>query len=116
MVYLHQFEPGIIHGDVKGNNVLISSDHHARLCDFGLARHVDARTVTALKGAGSVPWQSPEVLRDEASKSFQTDVYAFGITIYEVGYSWHFLIGEVILTFIHVIKGSEWQTTVLRLP
>lgn len=84
LAYLHQFEPGIIHGDVKGNNVLIPSDHRPRLCDFGLARHVDARTATSLKGAGSVPWQSPEVLRDEASKSFQTDVYAFGITIYEV--------------------------------
>ncbi|KAG9013560.1 hypothetical protein FRB90_005915 [Tulasnella sp. 427] len=82
--YLHHFEPGIIHGDVKGNNVLISSDHHAQLCDFGLARHIDARTATALKGAGSVPWQSPEVLRDGIGKSFETDVYAFGITIYEV--------------------------------
>lgn len=76
---LHQFDPGIVHGDVKGNNALISSDYHARLCDFGLARHVDARTVTALKGAGSIPWQSSEILRDGVSKGFQSDVYAFGM-------------------------------------
>ncbi|KAG8972916.1 hypothetical protein FRC05_009470 [Tulasnella sp. 425] len=74
LAYLHQFEPGIVHGDVKGNSVLIASDHHARLCDFGLARHVDARTATALKGAGSLPWQSPEILRDGVSKSLQSDV------------------------------------------
>ncbi|KAG8956941.1 hypothetical protein FRC00_004695, partial [Tulasnella sp. 408] len=35
-------------------------------------------------GAGSVPWQSPELLRDAARRTFQSDVYAFGITIYEV--------------------------------
>ncbi|KIO28309.1 hypothetical protein M407DRAFT_71942, partial [Tulasnella calospora MUT 4182] len=82
LTYLHQC--GIIHGDVKGNNILVSSDHHARLCDFGLARHVSTRTSTSLRGAGSVPWQSPELLRDGSRRTFQSDVYAFGITIYEV--------------------------------
>ncbi|KAG9030576.1 hypothetical protein FS837_003230, partial [Tulasnella sp. UAMH 9824] len=42
------------------------------------------RTSTSLRGAGSVPWQSPELLRDAARRTFQSDVYAFGITIYEV--------------------------------
>ncbi|KAG8975341.1 hypothetical protein FRC05_005900 [Tulasnella sp. 425] len=84
LAYLHQFEPGIVHGDVKAYNVLIASDHHARLCDFGLARHVNAGTATGLKGVGSTAWQSPEILRDGAHKSLQSDVYAFGITIYEV--------------------------------
>ncbi|KAG8931371.1 hypothetical protein FRC01_001429, partial [Tulasnella sp. 417] len=82
LAYLHQC--GVIHGDLKGNNVLISNDEHILLCDFGLAKHVTSRTSTSLRGVGSIPWQSPELLRDASRRTFQSDVYAFGITIYEV--------------------------------
>ncbi|KAG9044109.1 hypothetical protein FS837_008772 [Tulasnella sp. UAMH 9824] len=82
LAYLHQC--GIIHGDLKGNNVLVSNDEHILLCDFGLAKHVTSRTSTSLRGVGSIPWQSPELLRDASRRTFQGDVYAFGITIYEV--------------------------------
>ncbi|KIO28626.1 hypothetical protein M407DRAFT_71596, partial [Tulasnella calospora MUT 4182] len=82
LAYLHQC--GIIHGDLKGNNVLISKDEHILLCDFGLAKHVTSRTSTSLRGVGSIPWQSPELLRDASRRTFSSDVYAFGITIYEV--------------------------------
>lgn len=81
MAYLH--EMGVVHGDVKGGNVLVSSNLHALLCDFGLAKTVDATTSTSLKGAGTVRWQAPELFND-APRSFKTDVYAFGMTIYEV--------------------------------
>lgn len=82
LAYLHQ--RSIIHGDLKGNNVLISSGEHVLLCDFGLAKHVTYRTSTSLRGAGSIPWQSPELLQDEGRRTVQSDVYAFGITVYEV--------------------------------
>ncbi|KAG8943988.1 hypothetical protein FRC04_002377 [Tulasnella sp. 424] len=82
LTYLHQC--GIIHGDLKGNNTLISGEEHVLLCDFGLAKHVTSRTSTSLRGAGSIPWQSPEILRDASKRTFQSDVYAFGITIAEV--------------------------------
>ncbi|KAG8954581.1 hypothetical protein FRC04_011014, partial [Tulasnella sp. 424] len=81
LAYLHQF--GIIHGDLKGNNVLISGGYHVLLCDFGLAKHVTSRTSTSLRGVGSIPWQSPELLQDACRRTFQSDVYAFGITVYE---------------------------------
>ncbi|KIO26831.1 hypothetical protein M407DRAFT_234090 [Tulasnella calospora MUT 4182] len=82
LVYLHQNR--IIHGDLKGNNVLISKEEHAQICDFGLAKHVTSRTATSLKGAGSLPWQSPEMLQNAGKKTFESDIYAFGITVYEV--------------------------------
>lgn len=82
LAYLHQC--GIIHGDLKGNNVLICREEHVQLCDFGLAKHVTSRTCTSLRGVGSIPWQSPELLQDGCRRTFQSDVYAFGITIYEV--------------------------------
>ncbi|KIO20538.1 hypothetical protein M407DRAFT_49006, partial [Tulasnella calospora MUT 4182] len=82
LAYLHRC--GIIHGDLKGNNVLISGEERVLLCDFGLAKHVTSCTLTTLKGVGSLPWQSPELLQDASRRTFQSDVYAFGITVYEV--------------------------------
>ncbi|KAG8968348.1 hypothetical protein FRC05_001572 [Tulasnella sp. 425] len=82
LAYLHQC--GIIHGDLKGNNILISGEENILLCDFGLAKHVTSRTSTSLRGTGSIPWQSPELLRDASRRTFQSDVYAFGITVSEV--------------------------------
>ncbi|KAG8908803.1 hypothetical protein FRB99_003041 [Tulasnella sp. 403] len=81
LAYIH--EHGIIHGDVKGSNVLVSDDVHAKICDFGLAKIVDTNTSAAMKGAGSVRWQAPEMWK-KAPRSKQTDVYSFGIMISEV--------------------------------
>ena len=84
VAYLH--EHGVIHGDIKASNILVSYDVdvHALLCDFGLARQAEDATSVGLRGAGTVRWQSPELWTENARKSFQSDVWAFGITTYEV--------------------------------
>lgn len=81
IAYLHGV--GIIHGDIKGENVLISEKHTALLSDYGLPREQDVLTSIHQKGQWAIPWQSPELL-DGQSKSEQSDIYAFGMTIYEV--------------------------------
>ncbi|KAG8984549.1 hypothetical protein FRB90_005242, partial [Tulasnella sp. 427] len=87
--------------DLKGNNILISASENVLLCDFGLAKHVTSRTSTSLRGVGSIPWQSPELLKNAARRTFQSDIYAFGITIYEVlsgkePYSNHGGVGSIV--------------------
>ncbi|KIO26278.1 hypothetical protein M407DRAFT_235549 [Tulasnella calospora MUT 4182] len=99
LAYLHQC--CIIHGDLKGNNVLICGEEHVRLCDFGLAKHVTSRTLTTLRGVGSLLWQSPELLQDASRRTLSSDVYAFGITVYEVlsgkePYTHHVGIGPIL--------------------
>ncbi|KAG8973426.1 hypothetical protein FRC05_008817 [Tulasnella sp. 425] len=81
--YLHQ--RGIVHGDIKGSNLLVSSSTPVEgvVADFGLAKLVDTHTASSLQGAGSLRWQSPEILYG-ASRSFKSDVYAFGMTVYEI--------------------------------
>lgn len=84
LTYLHKM--GVVHGDVKGGNVLVSSEVKILLCDFGLAKMMDTNTSTSKAGLGTLRWQAPELM-DGGSKTFQSDVYAFGLTIYEVSVS-----------------------------
>ncbi|KIO31704.1 hypothetical protein M407DRAFT_48542, partial [Tulasnella calospora MUT 4182] len=79
--YLHG--KGVVHGDIKGNNILIDDNVHCLLCDFGLTKMAESRTSTSMRGVGTFRWQSPELWSD-APKSFSSDTYAFAITIAEV--------------------------------
>jgi serine/threonine protein kinase len=83
LAYLH--DQGVIHGDVKGLNVLISSDVRAMLCDFGLAKGIDHTASETQDSVGTFPWMSPERLQGGGpGRSSKDDVYAFGMIIYEV--------------------------------
>ncbi|KAG8891895.1 hypothetical protein FRB99_003257 [Tulasnella sp. 403] len=81
LVFVHDM--GIIHGDLKAQNILVSQTEHALLCDFNLSKQELTLTIAGLKGTGSLPFQSPE-LWEGASRTRATDVYAFGMTIYQV--------------------------------
>ncbi|QRV88622.1 Ephrin type-A receptor 4 [Ceratobasidium sp. AG-Ba] len=82
--YLHGF--GVIHGDLKGANVLISGDGIPLLTDFGNAE-LHQRTlqfsITGSQTSISVRWAAPEILQGIATCSVQGDIYALGMTILE---------------------------------
>lgn len=83
--YLHTYD--IVHGDVRGTNVLIDADWHVRLTDFGLAILSECTTPTNGAVAGLIPfaWAAPELV-DETCKrpTFACDVFSFGRTCIEV--------------------------------
>lgn len=83
ITYLHSLN--IIHGDIKCANVLLDQELIPIFCDFGMTKIRDgySTTSTAMKGAGSVQWMSPELL-ENMPKTTESDVYALGLTICEV--------------------------------
>jgi len=83
LLYLHTQEPHIIHGDIKGGNVLAHSSPprpHAKLTDFGLSR-LTTRRADPL--GGTEAWMAPEVLlRTNRQPAPSADVFSFGQLIY----------------------------------
>ncbi|THH07806.1 hypothetical protein EW145_g3134 [Phellinidium pouzarii] len=89
--YLHL--QGVIHSDIKADNVLVSSSGVPRICDFGISGMLAASqtigaTSTQTNGVrGSVRWMAPELILPSESPIFhsmQTDIWAFGMTVYEL--------------------------------
>ncbi|KAF8592962.1 kinase-like protein [Ceratobasidium sp. AG-I] len=84
LVYLHAEK--IVHGDLKGPNVLISNDGTPMLTDFGNAILQESTlrfTATTTKYALSARWAAPELMEGLGMHSFAADVYALGMTILE---------------------------------
>lgn len=86
MNYLHHHN--VIHGDLKGMQILIDESHHAVIADFGFSEvkaHTASMSTTAAASiAGTIRWMSPEILEGKPI-SKAGDVYAFGMICYEVG-------------------------------
>ncbi|KAG8793745.1 hypothetical protein FRC12_001755 [Ceratobasidium sp. 428] len=81
LAYLHSI--GIVHGDVKGLNVLISRDRVAALIGFGntvLEAYTLRFTASRTGSSSAIRWAAPE-LADGSDQSIKTDVYSLGMTI-----------------------------------
>src|SRR4051794_25865304 len=79
-------QAGMIHRDVKPENVLLADDGRVKVADFGLARAVSAETQHTATGGiliGTVSYLPPELVVDGRADA-RSDVYAAGVVLYEL--------------------------------
>ncbi|XP_057577064.1 receptor-interacting serine/threonine-protein kinase 3 isoform X1 [Hippopotamus amphibius kiboko] len=87
MCYLHSLNPVLLHRDLKPSNVLLDSELHVKLADFGLSTFLggsQSQTGSGESGC-TLAYLAPELLADinrKASKA--SDVYSFGILMWAV--------------------------------
>lgn len=80
--YAHRFT---VHRDIKPENVMIASDGHVKLMDFGISKLMDHTNLTqASMVMGTPQYMSPEQLRNTSKVDGRADIYSVGVMLYEV--------------------------------
>ncbi|KAJ8546710.1 hypothetical protein ON010_g11525 [Phytophthora cinnamomi] len=81
----HLHQRGIIHSDLKGNNILVGADRKAKLTDFGLTVFAESRGLQTDEPVGAVRWKAPDRLGDvDNGPSFESGIFSFGRCILEL--------------------------------
>jgi serine/threonine protein kinase len=78
---------GVIHRDIKPNNILLLDDGTVKVMDFGLAKVVQdqsMQTVVTQVAAGTLYYMSPEQIKGLKNVDNRSDIYSLGMTIYEM--------------------------------
>ncbi|KAG6332469.1 hypothetical protein ID866_6619 [Astraeus odoratus] len=83
--YLHSRAQPIIHGDIKGSNVLVSDDGRVQLADFGFSSTVQTSLGAEQRVGGTLNWIAPEYVEaDNYTMTTAGDIWAFGMTTLEL--------------------------------
>lgn len=88
---------GIIHADIKGDNILFNDNFEPVLADFGVSLELPTNQdfVIWSDGGGTDLFRAPEVLNDNRYSS-KSDIWAFGLTLFESLYGYHPIFNSMI--------------------
>lgn len=81
--YLH--DKKILHRDLKSQNVLLDDQLNAKICDFGLAHvKLESSNSNSTNQRGTIRWRSPESFKRGFKPHSSSDVYSFGMVLWEI--------------------------------
>ena len=80
--YAHQHN--VIHRDIKPANVMVLKDLTVKIVDFGIARIGNENVTRPGQLMGSVPYMSPEQIKDKAYVDSRTDIFSVGVLLYQL--------------------------------
>ena len=80
--YAHQHN--VIHRDIKPANVMVLKDLTVKIVDFGIARIGNENVTRPGQLMGSIPYMSPEQVKDKAYVDSRTDIFSVGIVLYQL--------------------------------
>ncbi len=109
---------GILHRDVKPENVLLADDGRVKVADFGLSRAINSETQHTATGGvliGTVSYLSPELVVNGKADA-RADVYAAGVLIYEMltGRKPHQADSPIQVAYKHVHEDIPAPSAVIR--
>ena len=81
---MHMHEAGVLHRDIKPENVLVTEEGRLKLLDLGIAKDRGSNKTMTGVGMGTVAYMAPEQHHDAGSVDQRADVYALGMTLYEM--------------------------------
>jgi len=82
--YLH--EQGVLHGDLKADNVIVSDQQQAQLTDFGISRILDVKGFTTAN-RGNIRWTAPELMPPDDSDvrpTPESDIFSLGMLLLQL--------------------------------
>ena len=79
----HAHDKGVVHRDIKPQNILLLSNGNIKVTDFGIARFSNEQKTMTGSAIGSVHYISPEQARGDIIDD-KTDIYAVGVVLYEM--------------------------------
>lgn len=100
-------EKKIIHRDIKPENLMVDSKNRIKVTDFGLAKLIGTGDLTKIRSAlGTLAYMSPEQIKNETVDQ-RSDIFSFGVVLYEMLAGLHPFRSEKELDTIHSIVNKD---------
>jgi serine/threonine protein kinase/Tol biopolymer transport system component len=100
-------EKGVIHRDIKSENIMLTGDRQIKVMDFGLAKIKGAAEISkSASTAGTLAYMSPEQL-DGRDIDVRSDIFSFGVVLYEMVSGQLPFKGDYPSSMIHSILNEE---------